>query len=370
MQLAGTFWTEIHQDPIINSAITARVVLEEQTKEDMETMLLCAGRETTPIYHRMLLYPLVLRRADKVDDSWPASEKLAVVHLITEKITEQKHTLFSGLDFNLNNGRIHFTVDPFTYLNNETENEELTLWLHDASFDENYLSDFWGYQLGLIAPSSQEYKDLLCEVYDTLIGGTSRLNVETIVSLFNGGTLAKTDETVILITEDYRGKFVATDKNIYRVNGKVIVKPGNVLQKGDHITDTCQFYKAVDIKKLPALTIPKGLFFDEILSDLTFINKDVPVTINNGFISFDVIGEKEDVAKFFVAFNKCLVAKILRDKTTVNPLKLILSNVLKYNTLICLTKFTNKPASLNSLDLDKILRQVIPPHELLLIVDA
>lgn len=370
-QLAGSFWTKIHKDPVYTSLIAAHEEVSKQATLDLELLKACAGRDTTPIYRRILLQPLEIKRSS---NEWLVPKEIVEVSIITDRITNPTIVWLNNMDFVIDNGAINFRIDPFSVL--DEEGDSITLWMQQVDIDEGYLNDIWGTPIGISAPSSKEYREILCLLYDAMLGGTSRGHVERIVAILNGGVLAKEDELVEDIGLDYNGLFIITDKNIYRssVNGLSIVGVGLQLKSGDPLFTTCCFYNSIDCyneMELPHVTLPKNFMDSSITDDLTFYNTTIPLNIINDNVKFHVEGKEEAVKQFWhLVHERCgkELKELLKDQTTINPCQFLLTHVLGQNILICVLRNPVTPTNLTEIDQTRLLRMIVPPHEALLIV--
>jgi hypothetical protein len=389
-QYAGTFWSNILNDPLHRHLVDAKEIIEDQRVTDLQTFVGCSGRQTTPLYRNVLIQPLVLRNAERHDElTWHIADNLVYAPLITDALGAPQIIWVNKIDYVVKDGSITFREDPFTTIQDHVDvvdsegqaiDKEITLWLHGADYDEGYLSDMWGAAVGFVAPSSEEYRTLLNVVYEALIGGTSRKHVEQVVAAFSGAKLAHEDGTVVESGRDSRGFFLATDKHIYRSvpNGLPIVDIGSQVKAGDPLFNTCTFYRATDnisAEQLNALTIPRSLLDASIGNDLTFQNREVPLTISDGRVQFEVGGQPEAVTRFWDLFNSRKtpdgrsLADLLAGQTTINPFKFIQQNVLRNNCLLCVLRSPKMPPRLSGIDQDRLLRLIIPPHETLLVAN-
>jgi hypothetical protein len=386
IHLAGTFWSQL-EDPAFMHMLVAKDLMERQTEADADVLTACMGRETTPLYRKLLLQPLTLRRSERKSEwEWPLPEKLKAVPVITNKLTNPTLVWIDNLDYVLTAQTIRFRENPFKHLYQHSVHDaaghvtdhEVVLWMHDASYDENYLSDLWGAAVGLSAPSSEEFRELLEIMYEAMLGGTSRAHIERLVALFSGGALAVEDEIVEAVDADDRGWFVVTDKRVYRAKhfGEPVVSSQQQLKAGDPIFDTCRFYRAYDDipeEELPALTLPADVFTPGV-GALNFPNHEVPLIFEDGKVEFCVNGDPAAVKLFWEEFNSRRtpdgksLADLLTGRDTVNPYKFVQQNVIRANCTLCVLKRALTPEPLVGIVQSRVWRMVMPPHEMLLTV--
>jgi hypothetical protein len=384
-KLAGTFWSKIDDD-VYKHFLTGKDIAEEQTQSDLHILAEAGGRDTAPLYRRILLQPLTVRRMEGTEFvSCKAPAKLAALPMITDRIVNPETVWLHNIDFTLEGGEIKFRNDPFKLVEDQKPiydehghilGEEITLWLVAADYDERYLCNHWGVIMDLLAPSSEEYRTLINLVYGALLGGTTSKHIEHIVATLNGIALAKGNETILEIGTDDKGLFVASDRHVYRANGaKPIVDVGTKVKNGDPLFDNFRIYHPTDDvpeAALPELTIPKN-FLDQITCDLTFPNKEVPLHRKDVFAYFDVGGEKSAVENFQAVLGLCSLPDgrrlidLLGPMETINPCKFVRQNVLR-NCLLFVIRAAKTPPSLAGINQEKLLRTLVPPHETLLIV--
>ncbi len=382
--IAGSFWSDINTDPFVDTYLAAKDQIEKQVQQDLIEFRDCASRETTPLYHRCLIQSLTLRKTQQLyDNNWQAPKQLVNVGSITDKICEPTQIWLDKIDFTLQNGVISFREDPFAgrfdvraihASDGQNVDTEVTLWLNDADYDEGYLNDMWGAAIGLTAPSSEAYRTLLCTVYDAMMSGTARRHVEQVVGLLNGGTYAVEDATVVESAEDSRGSFLATAKHIYRTvkNGSPLVSVGAHVKVGDPLFDTVTFHGPtadISTEQLPAVTLPRALLDPSIGNELTFANREVPLICTKDRVEFEISGQPEAVNRFWTLFNKgtnSSFSEHLAGQIMINPFRFLAQNVLKYNILLCILRSPETPAQLSGIDQNRLLYQIVPPHEAIL----
>lgn len=366
-RLGGSFWNKLYEDGLFRQFVTARTLIERQTAEERVNLRALVARSTTPTFQRILWQPIKLLASAGLVHRLDAD--LVSLPLLTDYIQNPTITLIEGLDYFIEDSRLILRVDPFKLIDtiepifDEAGNEidqSVTLWAHNARRDSHLLEDCWGALLGLAAPSSATYRELLCIVYDAIIGGTTELQLRRILGLLYGGLVCRSDETVETVASDADGEFVVTDKHVYRGTGdaKTIVTVGDKLVAGDGLFDTVQFYNG----QLPAtaheLPIPAAMLDPAIGSELVFPNKEVSIVQTDGRDTFEIKGQPSAVQCFWnILYNRC---PLLKFTTTINPAKFILANALP-NAFICVVKRTTTDEYMR-IDRERVLRTVIPPY--------
>lgn len=383
---SGSFWSEINEDKLYDTVVHARAETERQTTLDANTLSACITRETTPLYRTVLLQPITLRKSEVYpDNTWRLKENLVGIPYITDKIVSPQVLLLHGFDFKVQDGTVTFRDNPFNSSftphplhddHGNVRDEAITVWVHNADYDEHYLSDIWGAPFGIHAPSSEEYRDLLCALHAITMHGTTRRQLEKIVASFTGGTHATTDEVITTIVEDSHGLFVATDKAVYRAPGtdKPLGEVGTRLKAGDQVFDTCLFYTAWQVPdSVKSITVPETMLDPFIDGYLTFLNSEVAITASGGGVFFPGIqGPADSIQRFWMRINArgvdgVRLVDVLSKQQTINPMRFVLDNVLRNNTLVCVV--TKPIHNLQGIDLQRLLRLVVPPHMTLLVTN-
>ncbi len=356
--LAGTFWTDFYNDDLFKNLLVARQIAEEQTTEDLRVLKNIGTRKTTPLCEKIGWYPLsVSRVSGKFAMQLP--DGLVKVPVLVDRLTDPNHILLDGLDYTVESGCIRFKPDPFLYI--DTPEEEITFWIRNAEFDTRLLADCWGSVLGIDLPSTEEARELLCTVYDAIIGGTSVFHIRKLVGLLNGQPVTNDYETVEKIDYDLRGHFVATNRRVYRPsnNANPTVTIGDKLSPGEPLFDGLMFITNTMPDSVPALTIPREAFNPLIRFDLSFPNREVPVTLDKEMF-FEIEGDGDSVTQFWQLLDKKKIVALLQTPT-VNPAQFVLRYVFPLAQLPVLRN-TIIPDCFVGLDSYTLLKRLVPPQ--------
>lgn len=329
--------------------------------------------------------------------------------LLCDQITTPNACLIRDVDYTINSqvGAIQFAADPFKDprftpqpifdANGNQTDSELILWLYRAEFDLKNLQTQIGYALGLDVPSTEAAQALVTALLDALQAGTARQQVQSLLEAICGVQFAQNDSEVVqAVTRDYRGLLIVTDQNAYRfpLGANALVTIGQVVEAGDALADTVQL---LDLSSgaipagLNALIVGPVLLGPGYTADLVFGNSDVSLVAttdagtNKTKVSCQLGGTSVDQAQFWtdvhargVAAGKTL-AELLDTRAnpvgqptaadlpaTLNPLKLLIESVFRYNCLLAKINSAGIDPSGLGLSALRYLRRITPPHELVI----
>jgi len=357
---------------------------------------------------------------------WAAPDGLVYVPAIANRPTDQTVLLIHNIDFKMvvDDG-IYFVDDPFlnplfeqTPILDETGEEvdsEITVWLIQADFDQTIAFEQFGYAVNFSLPSAEyraQERDALNEYLDAVVGGSTRGQIERSLSIFTGLPLANVDgEVVEVISYDAVSRLVITDRSVYRVPFpldtvpvNILVSVGDELRAGQAICDALRLYDlnrgidtaSVTFNELPALTLSPKFTDPTISGDLTFENVDLPVVVTTdlGFTRIDLAltGAAGDVDQFWdlvhargIASGTTLAMYLNTGNpdvqpiaanlpATLNPFRILTDWVFRYNAVLVLLKSPvipdSAPGLLDNLDALRMLRRIIPPNQMVLVLDV
>jgi hypothetical protein len=279
ISLLGSFWsrtyTAIDQ---IHSYVDATAHEVAQTHLNLLELVATMSRFETPLFHEETLTPIVLRRSEMntaltntvlfdVDKghfngelifdaavagelySFPLPEKLRGVSNIFNKITFPTLILNENVDYTIDARRnaLVFTRNPFdenvvskrAIQINGLADEEIVLWGFSGKFDYEYVFNQFAYALGIRLQSSQNYKDLINALFNSLVaGGMAAKNLDLALSAITGiPAVAEPYETVEVVEYDSTGLLIVTDKTAYKFqeDATPIVVVGQKVRAGDQL---------------------------------------------------------------------------------------------------------------------------------------
>ena len=255
--------------------------------------------------------------------SWPLTDSLSRVSQIYNRTSGPSASLYEGLDFTIDSvaNRIVFKVNPFSDNRFATKDvidasgnsdTELALWLYNAKFDLRSIQQIYGLPIGVDGASSEDYKQLINNVYDCLILGMSSGRLANILGHSLQSPVAKTNEVVERIHNSGR-KVVITDKNVYFLSPKssASVSVGDSVIAGTSLSTGLRIQElrsGSDISNINAITLGKGLISNQFAYDLTFTNSTVPTKVitrdGTTELSFEIGGHPFDVEHFWEVVNR------------------------------------------------------------------
>lgn len=331
------------------------------------------------------------------------------VLFLADRITSPTRIFTRGIDFWIDqeNNWVVFLVDPFedvripkeeVFENGEIVDTQIRLWAHSADIEHYWLRDHYGYVVKFNEESSENYKKALNALFDCVTQGTSWSRVLGFLSaIFDIPVVINDSEIVEEIASDNYGQFVATDKAVYRFpfSATINVSVGQTVYKGDSLISQFSF---ADFGKgevpdwLPALALDKSILSSNFLGELTFVNKDLPLVVEenvNGYtkVSTALGGFPLDVDLFWeithdrgISAGRTLAHALdirpnptdeptaVNLPSTINPLKLLVENFLRNNVAVVGIHFDG--IGPNHLDFSHLrhLYRLIPPHIFLAVI--
>jgi hypothetical protein len=441
LALLGSFWARLYGGrDLLRSILFARAQEERQTQQDYAEMVQALSRFTTPVYHRDNWYQLTILQSEmnsqparygegyvygnqpdgelvrygqpvsRRDYVVPVPEELRQVLLITDRVTSPSVSMFVGVDFVLESGRIRFAENPFenenlvqepVYTGSEVTDWSISVWLNQSDWDWRYLYRHFGYLLGYEKRSSLSYRDFINAVLDGWVEGTSRRHLEAIFAAILGSPVAAGDETVEQVLTDRNHLLVISDKTVYAFakSATAVVAVGDTLTAGQQLTDTVTFYEFTrgETIDLSQLTLDTQFLLPGYASGLSFPNEEVPLVVEEDVdgktkVSFQIGGMPTDVDQFFdqlhsraAELGQSTLAELLDVRgdgqtqqptaaslpATINPCQFLINNVLRYNFAAVRLKLSADTAQaaqdLQLLDA-RVLRRLIPPWQALLVL--
>lgn len=353
--------------------------------------------------------PLQYGVAPSVDNySIAVPDNLHDVKVILNRITDSSLTMTAGVDFWLSApGVLTFRENPFKnplvpvqqiFEGNEIVNRQAGLWLFRGLWDWYTVYEQFGYVLGLQLASSEGYKQLVTAILNAITAGTNIKDVQLAWSAITGVALVREPvEQVELVLDDICNKLIITNQNVYRfpLGSQAVVEPGDIVQAGDRLVDTLTFYefnRGQLSDDITALVLGPGILATGYWGDLVFDNSETPLIVEtdpNGYtkVSFAINGFPADVELFWddvhsrgLAAGKTLAHYLdIRPNpveepnadnlpATINPLKFLVENLLRYNTYLVRIR----PKHLGSLKLGLMhatqMRRIVPPHTVMLVL--
>ena len=309
-----------------------------------------------------------------------------------------------NIDYEIVNGYLLFRGDPFTDplvpkrdvldANGVKVDTEIALWVYNGQIDLKQIYSQFGYALGVMLKSSQDYKDLLNAFADMIVMGTSLKGVQQFLFALSGApAILDPQETVQVIQNQGNTILVVTTSRVYRVpnTANLLVSLGGTYYQGDPVTDAVSITELSganpDMSVLPVLTLSDRFLSGGYFSEISFKNHTVALEYlgtdsqNKAVVRFETSGFPGDVEQFWqnVQTNGELAGKTLAElldtrtnpvgepgplnlPATVNPVEFMLQNLFANNLFIINVRPASFGANTPGLQLFRLLRRVVPPH--------
>lgn len=291
----GSFWSSIFDKGALGNAIgyaSSEMLLQHYM--DMMDVINSSSIYSTPIFTRKNVYPLVMSESEFIqyaqiptygDSGYygpqPSNEKYLVnstLHYGTpaklspsyfypvldsifsfgsvaiNRLFEPSVTLCNGSDFvySAADGGIIFSANPFdnplipvNEVLNESTGEvdrQIIIWFCDVDLTSTQLHDQWGFIFTNFSISSQQYRDVIQNVFELVSQGPSLFRIDSFLSSISGSPLIReVSEIVQAIQDTPEGSLVITDKSVYsvaslsKIRGSIVV--GAILAAGTPISN-------------------------------------------------------------------------------------------------------------------------------------
>ncbi len=332
--------------------------------------------------------------------------------LIVDQPNNSTVALTNGMDFILDtvNENFVFLQNPFNNSNlqqiliydssGNVIDQQIELFMFTAMYDKQIIYNQIGYYINILLGSSQNYLNLLNAVLDAVVGGTT---MEQLAQLFAAITdtpiVLNTSETVQVIDTDSHGLLIVTDQNVYRFpsSASPIVSTGQVVYEGNQLVDTVAILElnngqipvsltsvTLDMNTLLGGTYKGTLTFNTTpvstivtlnVSGKTKIEWPLVTTVSSDNTLFWNVCHARGVASGIT------LANLLDSRTnpvdeptaanlpvTINPLGFLITNVLRYNSIVVQVKVAQMgPNNLGLSNMTPIYRKIMPPEKLLIV---
>ena len=134
-------------------------------------------------------------------------------------------------DIEVKNGYIELPFNPFNedfFIEEESNEEQVTIWLKDVKLDYEDLYTQYGYALDIKLPSSERYKDIINTYTNCLVNGGSKDNILNFIKAVTGAegeiVTADTDLLGIVLPESFIGNCIKGDLVLKNEETSVKVK--------------------------------------------------------------------------------------------------------------------------------------------------
>jgi len=372
----GSLWSQTYMGYVdTGSHVRAKGQVENQWVIDLAETIQALSRYEVPIFKRDNWYAFSILQSEvnagdfavarydgeiNYDDNvskydepqtqegygWDLPEDLVNIPLVMNRFLAPSMILHDGVDYVINNGAIVLNKDPFTdnrvaqrpvYKDGVVVDNEAVLWFWRGEWDFEYIYKQFGYVLRMQLQSSKGYRDFLNAIFDAIVGGTTRRQIENAMTALTGIPLVmEPTEVVEHVTSDANTRLVITDQHVYKFEFEttVLVEVGDTVHAGDALVDALEvieFNRGEVPEDLAALAMGKGFLSSCYYSDLIFENRDVPLEVteaadtDDGFtrVEFSLGGFPLDVRKFFDDMHERGVTASQQPYDPCNPCTLI-----------------------------------------------
>lgn len=437
--MLGGFWTEIYGGrQLVSDILFSRAQITRQSWGLFEELLACQSRLTVPIHsaqeHRFLGLNESARDASdrnlitytgsrtystgsdldygeavtQTFVGWELPEGIVDIAAITNRLQDPTLIWVNGVDFYIEDGVLLFYLDPFdanfavteVLEDSETVDRRVALWLRQVQTDLQYTWKQFGHVTGYPAfRSSANYRRAVNAVYDAMVEGSTRRNIEDLLWAAADVPCTQAEETIERIASDSRHLWIVTNQAAYRqhVDAVASVSVGDTVPSGTFLTDAVQVFtfgrgQTPTADQLAGLAVGRDYLVSGLVGDLVFDNADVALevaTASDGYtrLSWALGGFPGDVETFFdslhargVAADQTL-AMLLDQRSnpvgqpaashlpeTINPLQLLCENVLRSHVTVVKIKTALSGREALGSGVLTLLRKVLPPHTALWVV--
>lgn len=339
----GAFWSSVFRDQaLVDALLTARVLSAAQMHIDVMEALSLRDHSGSPVFHREHWHPIVVRLSKRNTataltvgmpdtpvlgkqaadgavylpnevfvvggnalyskvNTYPieAMEGCPLVRVVTalcDSVSAPRHVLSQGRDFSVERGVlvIRKEQDPFDaggYRIVEDGDDQLAvLWACDAEFDQDNVSDFLGYPLGLHAPSTDAASRMLSALWDAVTLGLTPISLNRVLGAVFDVPMVERDTAVESVTADGDDSIVVTGDEVYRIEtsrlprldgGDIAIRAGTPLDAGAFLTDEISVYWGLSVDDVAQL-LDDGRLGRVVLPPGSVAGVDEAVVIESG----------------------------------------------------------------------------------------
>jgi hypothetical protein len=274
--LLGSVWTLYYggRKPL-QALVAADLELLKQQRINTDEIIACASRDAIPLYHTEHWTPLAIDL-----DTLAAPPGIVSLPLLCNRITAPTVMLHEGMDYKLADGKFVFAPGVLEDTAVPKQDGKAYLWGVRGKYDHGYLNKHFGRIFGLLGETCQKHKDTLNALIDCLMFGTTFARLHTAIATCLGAPCTRGEETLLHDATDGRGRFLATDKAVYRTTAtaRLAVAIGDTVPAGTPLVDAIRIY---DFRRLPStikeVVVPAGMHSGDgvitaAVADLPFRN--------------------------------------------------------------------------------------------------
>jgi len=299
----GNYWSQYFRDAaVLETIMYSGTLMYDATAQRYDEAVATLSRETVPLDHQVPLMPFILSDAPVSADASPltyqvngavygapgnppysrvfrygeavASGSNAVYsvdpallscRVFTNRLTNPTVTLVQGVDFTIDRSTSTLTFTRLPVSSELTSRPRVTpagvvytefvLFGYDVRYDESRVYLQYGYPAKLpAAASTPQYRDAVNAVYDSHQSGPNYAALRQYMAAAYDVPVSRVDGEKVVDIVVGSDMLILTDHNVYRANAAstAIVTVGQVLEAGDFLVDTVQFYDPRFVPELPA----------------------------------------------------------------------------------------------------------------------
>ena len=430
--LLGSLWSRTHPDGELETD-RCRMRLEQarQHNATLQEAVDAISRHSIPLHQKYIWHGLSLLESemDQAAAAWhfddpalpdfdatpgftfdlptvstaiaaEAPDNLSGVLLVTDRLTDATVVLNKDIDFllDLSDGNIIFRSNPFensaltsipVFTDGVVTDRQLQLWLFQAEFDTNLITNHFGYVLGLELDTSQGYKDVVNAAMDAMVDASSKSSIERLLSAIYDVPLVISDGEVVEAVEVLGGSLVVvTDQNVYKYasGATAAVSADDMVDAGDVLIESFEIHDLRD-GTLPSgiggITLAADYLDPAVGGTISWEDTTVAVIVTGAAgserVSWQLGGAASVVTTFWdiVHQRRLIYGDSLYDllaaqpggvPATINPLEFLVEQIFRNNAMIVIIHADGVGDNALTIDADKLFRRVMPPHSTLIVI--
>jgi hypothetical protein len=223
--------------------------------------------------------------------SYKLPPELRSIAILTDNPAVTLVTLVAGADFQVENGYLFTDLDFFAVpeLVKTTEavfdasRQAVQIWGFGCQSDMDDMFQQFGYIAGIKKPSSAAYNRLVNAYFDCLTTGSTEDSIhELLAACLDAPRSQFAGEKVLYKYFTQLGAVCVTDHSVYRCKpGNLLtVNVGDVLEKGQYLTDAIVVHQSLTAADLPTFAIPPNWLATCFKEPVFLENTAVPLKID------------------------------------------------------------------------------------------
>ena len=246
--------------------------------------------------------------------SYKLPPEIRAIAILTDNVADSLVMLVAGVDFQVENGYLFTDIDFFsvpeitktTELLFDASKQMARLWGFGCQSDTQDMFNQFGYIIGIKKPASAAYNRLVNAYFDCLTAGSTEDSIqELLAACLDAPRVQFAGETVLYQYFTRAGAVCVTDRGVYRCkpNNLFTVAVGDVLEKGQYLTDAIIVHESLVAADLPTFAVPPNWLATCFKEPIFLENKTVPLKIDTSGpltrVTWDMPGNSTITAAFF-----------------------------------------------------------------------